>query len=56
MCEKHRFFFEFDKAFTHQLIEKFEASPAHRLAEDVAPLGKGWSAPFSFLTHPRRRP
>ncbi len=31
MCEKHEFYFEFDKAFTHQLIEKFEASHAHRL-------------------------
>jgi hypothetical protein len=41
MCDKHRFFFEFDKAFTHQLIEKFEASPAHRLTEDVAPPEKG---------------
>ena len=41
MCEKHHFFFEFDKAFTQQLIEKFEASPAHRLSEDVAPAEKG---------------
>ncbi len=41
MCDKHRFFFEFDKAFTNQLIEKFEASPAHRLSEDVAPPEKG---------------
>jgi len=41
MCDKHRFFLEFDKAFTHQLIQKFEASPAHRLSEDVAPPEKG---------------
>src|SRR5947208_2604710 len=41
MCDRHRFFFEFDKAFTHQLIEKFEASPAHPLTEDVAPPEKG---------------
>ena len=41
MCEKHEFFFEFDKAFTQQLIEKFEASPAHALSSDVAPAKKG---------------
>ncbi len=41
MCDKHQFFFEFDKAFTAQLIEKFEASPAHPLSEDVAPPSKG---------------
>lgn len=41
MCDKHDFFFEFDKAFTAQLIHKFEASPAHPLTEDVAPPGKG---------------
>jgi hypothetical protein len=41
MCDKHRFIFEFDKAFTHQLIEKFEASPAHQLSEEVAPPEKG---------------
>ncbi len=41
MCDKHQFFFEFDRAFTHQLIEKFEASPAHPLTEDVAPAEKG---------------
>src|SRR2546427_43993 len=41
MCDKHNFFFEFDKAFTGQLIEKFEASPAHPLTEDVAPSSKG---------------
>jgi hypothetical protein len=37
MCDRHEFFFEFDKAFNHQLIEKFEASPDHPLAPDVAP-------------------
>lgn len=41
MCDQHQFFFEFDKAFTHQLIEKFEASPAHPLTEDVAQPAKG---------------
>lgn len=41
MCQKHSFFFEFDKAFTHQLIEKFEASPRHPLSEDIAPPEKG---------------
>lgn len=41
MCDRHDFFFEFDKAFTSQLIEKFEASPAHPLSEDVAPPKKG---------------
>ncbi len=41
MCDQHEFVFEFDKAYNHQLIEKFEASPAHRLAEDVAPRAKG---------------
>jgi len=41
VCDRHQFFFEFDKAFTHQLIEKFEASPAHALTEDVAPQEKG---------------
>lgn len=41
MCDKHQFFFEFDKAFTNQLIQKFEASPAHPLTEDVAPPEKG---------------
>ena len=41
MCDRHDFFFEFDKAFTAQLIEKFEASPRHALAEDVAPASKG---------------
>jgi len=37
MCEQHKFVFEFDKAYNHQLIEKFEASPAHPLSEEVAP-------------------
>jgi hypothetical protein len=41
MCDKHEFFFEFDKAFTSQLIHKFEASPPHPLTEDVAPPRKG---------------
>ena len=41
MCDKHGFFFEFDKAFTHQLIAKFEASPVHSLVKDVAPPKKG---------------
>jgi len=41
MCDQHEFFFEFDKAFNHQLIEKFEASPAHPLTEEVAPRSKG---------------
>ena len=41
MCENHDFFFEFDKAFTHQLIEKFESSPEHLLAADVAGPHKG---------------
>jgi hypothetical protein len=41
MCDRHNFFFEFDKAFTAQLIEKFEASPEHHLTEDVAPPTKG---------------
>lgn len=41
MCEKHNFFFEFDKAFTAQLIQKFEASPKHPLTEEVAPPEQG---------------
>ncbi len=41
MCDKHQFFFEFDKAFTHQLIEKFQASAAHPMSEDVALPEKG---------------
>jgi hypothetical protein len=41
MCDQHNFFFEFDKAFTTQLIQKFEASPAHPLTEDIAPPEKG---------------
>ena len=41
MCDRHQFFFEFDKAFTSQLIEKFEASPTHPLAEDVGAPEKG---------------
>jgi len=41
MCDKHEFVFEFDKAYTAQLIEKFEASPRHSLTIDVAPPRKG---------------
>ena len=41
MCDKHDFEFEFDKAYTHQLIEKFEASPEHALATDIAAPKKG---------------
>jgi Eco29kI restriction endonuclease len=41
MCDRHDFFFEFDTAFTAQLIEKFEASPEHPLTEDVAPPKRG---------------
>ncbi len=41
MCDKHDFFFEFDKEFTTQLIRKFEASPEHPLEKDLAPPGKG---------------
>ena len=41
MCDRHEFFFEFDKAFNHQLIEKFEASPEHPLTPDVAAPLKG---------------
>lgn len=41
MCDKHNFFSEFDTAFTAQLIEKFEASPAHPLTENVATPSKG---------------
>ena len=41
MCDRHQFFFEFDKAFTVQLIEKFEASPEHPLTEDVGPPEQG---------------
>jgi hypothetical protein len=41
MCDQHNFIFEFDKAFTTQLIQKFEASPAHPLTEDIGPPEKG---------------
>lgn len=41
MCDKHQLFFEFDKAYNHQLIEKFEASPEHLLTPDVAARLKG---------------
>ncbi len=47
MCDQHNFFFEFDKAFTAQLISKFEASPEHPLAENVASPDKGvWTKPL----------
>jgi hypothetical protein len=41
LCDQHEFFFEFDKAFTDQLIKKFEASPAHPLTIGVAPRRNG---------------
>jgi len=41
MCDQHQFVFEFDKAYNHQLVEKFEVSPEHPLAVDVAPPLKG---------------
>jgi hypothetical protein len=41
VCDRHQFFLEFDKAFTVQLIKKFEASPSHPLSEDVAPRRSG---------------
>ena len=41
MCDKHKFIFEWDKAYTAQLISKFEASPEHPLTENVAPHQKG---------------
>jgi hypothetical protein len=41
MCDEHEFIFEFDKAYTSQLIEKFEASPRHSLSKDIAPPKKG---------------
>jgi hypothetical protein len=41
MCDRHDFVFEFDKAYTGQLIEKFEASPQHSLSKDLAPSKKG---------------
>ncbi|TMB99878.1 MAG: Eco29kI family restriction endonuclease [Chloroflexi bacterium] len=41
MCDQHEFYFEFDKAYNHKLIDKFEASPEHPLTEDVAPVEKG---------------
>lgn len=41
MCDQHQFVFEFDKAYNHQLIEKFEASPEHPLVVDVAPAAQG---------------
>ena len=50
MCDRHNFFFEFDKAFTQQLIEKFEESPAHPLTEGVAPPAKGVYALYRSST------
>jgi len=50
MCDQHQFVFEFDKAYNHQLIEKFEASPEHLLKPDVALALKGVYA----LYHERR--
>lgn len=41
MCDRHQFVFEFDKAYNSQLIEKFEASPAHGVTPNVAPALKG---------------
>ncbi|MBZ5525005.1 MAG: Eco29kI family restriction endonuclease [Acidobacteriia bacterium] len=41
MCDQHDFVFEFDKAYTSQLVEKFEASPQHDLVKDIAPRKKG---------------
>ncbi len=41
MCGQHDFTFEFDKAYNHQLIEKFEASPEHPFTEDGARPAKG---------------
>lgn len=41
MCEKHRFYFEFDTAYTDQFIKRFRSSPAHPLTTDVAPPEKG---------------
>lgn len=41
LSDKHRFNFEFDKAYTDQLIKKLEASPERRLETDIAPSEKG---------------
>lgn len=41
MCDQHNFVFEFDKAYTAQLIDKFEASPQHALTINIAPAKKG---------------
>ena len=41
VCDQHKFVFEWDKAYTAQLISKFEASPEHALTEEVAPPDKG---------------
>jgi len=41
MCDDHRFIFEFDKAYTDQLIIRLESSPEHQLEIDLAPPEKG---------------
>jgi hypothetical protein len=41
MCDKHRFVFEFDKAYVDQIIRKLEESPSHPLAANEAPSEKG---------------
>lgn len=41
MCDKHDFFFELDKAFTGQFLEKFKASPSHALSKDVGSAKQG---------------
>jgi hypothetical protein len=41
MCDRHRFVFEFDRAYVDQIIRKLEESPAHPLSEHEAPSEKG---------------
>jgi len=41
MCDQHDFIFDFEQAYNHQLLDKFEASPEHSLELDVAPRLKG---------------
>lgn len=41
MCDRHRFVFEFDKAFADQCIRKLKKSPAHSLAKNEAPAETG---------------
>lgn len=53
MCDQHQFIFEFDKAYSAQLIDKFEVSPEHALTQDVAPQTKGvyalyWNAALVY--------